>query len=299
MRSPGLVVVAFVSTTLLGAGGGCGGKKQEAGPAGGSGSAAITSAAQADAAAATVTDAVVELFVDDRSVAKVTAAQLAAWPRLDTLVPDDARRLGTWTRIGFTTAAGGTPTTLDKPSANHPDKVPVLFPGADGTAAFGMFDPVELAKRGQPGFRTDAVRELRITKSTQDRGGDHQGSTGEGADPTKLVVAIKTADGERSLTGAKILALPREPQPGNEDTKGWRITQFLTAAGVTTYTSLVLVDASGMTLPLTKADLDPTTSNPFIKLNKQGALRFRLYKKQGDGWQAGADLRSLVSIQVK
>jgi hypothetical protein len=39
--------------------------------------------------------------------------------------------------------------------------------------------------------------------------------------------------------------------------------------------------------------------NPFIKLNKQGQLRFRMFVKKGAGWESGADLRSLATITVK
>jgi hypothetical protein len=238
-----------------------------------------------------------EVFVGDKSVAKLTPAQLASWPRLDTLVPEDARRLGTWTKLELET--GGAPSALERPSTNHPDKVPVVFPGANNRPAFGMFDPVELAKHGQPALRVDDLRAIRIAVSKSERGGDHQGGTGEGVDPTKLVVAIKAAAGERQLTGAEILKLPRESQPGNEDTKGWRLQQFLEAAGVKTYKSIVLIDAAGTALPLDPQDLDPQAAIPFIKLNKQGQLRFRLFKKQGTGWQPGADLRALTTIQIK
>ena len=275
-----LIVIAVVA---------CGGKKKEqeaAGSGTGTGSAPV----------ATVDSDSVEIFVDDNSVAKVAAADLDKWPRLDTLVPEQARRLGTWDAIAFT---GGTATKLEKPAQNHPDKVPVLFRGKDGKAAFGMFDAVELAKQGEPGFRADAVREVRITVSKMERGGAHQGSTGEGVDPMKLVVKITTSEGEKQITGPEILKLPREPQPGNEDTKGWRVTQFLEAAGVTKYESITLVDANGTTIPYKKAELDPKTTVPFIKLNKQGSLRFRMFTKQGAGWQPGADLRSLTAIQVK
>lgn len=273
---------------------GCGTKKpRDEGTGSASGAPVVT----ADASAAVAADTV-EIFVDAVSVAKVTKAQLAGWPRVDTLVPVDARRLGTWMNVKL---IGRAPmaTDLAKPSAGHPDKVPVLFPGEGGAPSFGMFDPVELAKKGQPAVREDGVREVRISLSTGERGGDHQGGTGEGADPMKLVVKIKTPGGDKELTGEKILSLPREPQPGNEDTKGWRVTQFLEAVGVTRYQSLVLIDAGGTTLPLEKKDLDPATANPFIKLNKQGHLRFRMFTKQGDGWQPGADLRQLVTIQVK
>lgn len=237
----------------------------------------------------------VEVFVDEQSVAKVPAADVAKWPRLDTLVPEDARRLGTWEKVVFAPASP----QLDNPSQNHPDKVPVVFPNKAGKPTFGMFDAVELAKKGEPAFRADDVREIRITISKTERSGMHQGSTGDGTDPTTIVVKIKTPDGEKQITGPEILKLAREPQPGNEDTMGWRVTQFLEAAGVTKFESITLVDASGAMVPLTKKELDPKTTNPFIKLNKQGQLRFRMFTKKGDGWESGADLRSLTSITVK
>jgi len=290
MCTRSLLLVVLLTTVA------CGGKKKQEAPAA-SGSGSAVAVVAADAADAAMPANTVEIFVNDSSVAKITPAQIAAWPRLDKLVPPDAQRLGMWMKIAFVTA--GAPTSLDRPSTNHPDKVPVLFPGEGGAPAFGMFDPVELAKRGQPAFRADAVREVRLSLSSQERGGEHQGSTGETTDPTKLVVKITGPAGEQQLTGAQILALPREPQPGNEDTKGWRVTQFLAAAGVKSYKSVVLIDAGGASLPFERAELEAKTSNPFVKLNKQGSLRFRMFKRQGDGWQPSADLRSLVAIQVK
>ena len=247
-------------------------------------------------AAAKVDDSV-EIFVDDKSVAKITTKDLASWPRLDALVPQESRRLGTWTGLAFVTATA--PQTLDRPAQNHPDKMPVLFAGKDGTASFGMFDAVEYAKKGEPSYRVDGVRQIKLTLSKAERGGDHQGGGGEGADITKLVLEIVTKDGTKQLTGPEILKLPREDQPNNDDTKGWRITQFLEAAGVTKFEGLTLYDKSGASLPLTKKELDPKTSVPFVKLNKSGVLRFRMFTKQGAGWSAGADLRGLAKIEVK
>ena len=265
----------------------CGGKKESSGGGSGTGSAPV----------AKVDDSSVEIFVDDKPVAKVAAKDLAGWPRLDSFLPQEARRIGTWQKLAFTTAAA--PAALDKPAQNHPDKMPVLFAGSDGKPAFGMFDAVEHAKKGEAGFRVDGVREVRLTLSKMDRGGEHQGGGGEGADITKLVLEIVTKDGKKQLTGPEIVKLPREPQPGSEDTKGWRVTQFLEAVGVTKFESIVLVDASGATVPLTKKELDPATANPFVKLNKSGVLRFRMFTKQGTGWSPGADLRGLTKIEVK
>ena len=96
----------------------------------------------------------------------------------------------------------------------------------------------------------------------------------------------------------ELLALPREGTPGSPDQKGWRLAALLDAAGVKSFAHLVLSDASGNNLTLEKADLSDT-SVPFIKLNKQGALRFRVLKKAGDGWTPSGDLRGLVAIDAK
>ena len=241
-------------------------------------------------------DGTVEVFINDASVAKITKEQAAKWPRLDSLLPEDDRRLGTWESLTFKPSAGE---PLVHPSQTQPDKVPVVFPNKDGKTSFGMFDPVELAKKGEPALRADAVKEIRIKLSTVERGGQHQGGTGEGSDFTKFVLKITTPEGEKQLTGPDILKLPREGQPNQEDTKGWRLNQFLAAGGVTKYTQVTLVDSGGVTLPLEKKDIEAKENVPFIKLNKQGSLRFRMFTKKGNGFESGADLRALTSIQVK
>jgi hypothetical protein len=60
----------------------------------------------------------------------------------------------------------------------------------------------------------------------------------------------------------------------------------------------VLLSGEEMNLTLEKEDLDPKLAVPFIKLNRQGSLRFRTYRKQGTGWSMGGDLRGLRKIQV-
>jgi hypothetical protein len=60
----------------------------------------------------------------------------------------------------------------------------------------------------------------------------------------------------------------------------------------------VLTDASGgSSVVLERKDLDAKTV-PFIKLNKQGALRLRVLKKAGAGWQPAGELRALAGIKV-
>jgi hypothetical protein len=218
---------------------------------------------------------------------------------VDTLVPVTARRLGTW-EVVHLKGQSPTPTDLNHPSATYPDLVPVLFLAQDNTASFGMFDPVELAKHGKPALRVDGITELRIKVAQGAGRGEHESGEGGGADPMTLKITITTAAGERVLEGKALLATPRSPMPGDTggEGKGWPLTTILELGGVTKFQRLLLTDAGGTNLTLDKADFDPKKSVPFIKLNRQGQLRFRVFKKQGDTWQAAGDLRGLVSVQV-
>lgn len=242
------------------------------------------------------TPGTVEIFVDEVSVGKIGKEQVAKWPRLDTLVPEDARRLGTWKTV-YLRGSGAKPAEINQPSSTYPELVGALFPGEDGQPAFGMFDPVELAKHGKPGLRQDELREIRIVRGKGERGGDHQGG-GATEDPLKLVLKVVVGGKDRLLTGEKILAIPREAMPGSPDTKGWPLSKLLGAADVTKFNKLVLIDAAGTALTIEKKDFDDKTTIPFIKLNRQGSLRFRMLKKQGDGWQYAGDLRALSTIKV-
>jgi hypothetical protein len=238
-----------------------------------------------------------ELFVNDVSIGIVAPAQLATWPRLDALLPGDARKLGTW-EIVTLQSARATPTTISHPSGAYPDMVPAIFPGDGGAPAFGMFDPVELAKKGKAALREDRVKAIRITVAQGGSRGQNDDGGDSGADPTKLVITVKTPAGTTTLSGEKIVALPREPMPGNPDQKGWRLATLLAAAGVKTYTHLVLSDAGGTNLTLDRKDLDDSTV-PFVKLNRHGSLRLRVLKKTGDGWNPAGDLRALAAIEAR
>jgi hypothetical protein len=238
----------------------------------------------------------VEIFIDDKPVAKVKKGDLEKWPHLTSLLPEDARRLGTWNSVAI---RGKDKADLTRPAATYPDKVAALYL-KNGSPTFGMFDAVELAKKGEPAMRADGVKEIRLILSKEGRGGDHQGGAGGVDDPSKLVITIKEAKHpDIAFTGDKLLAMPREPQPGRDDTKGWRLTEILKAAGVKKWDKLVLGDASGTTIVLDKSDFDDKTVVPFVKLNKSNSLRLRVVKKVGDGWQNGADLRALTSITVE
>jgi hypothetical protein len=247
------------------------------------------------AATATPVQQSVQIFVNDAPVGTIAIEQVKLWPRLDALVPTSARHLGSWQDLTFKSAS---PAPLHQPSASYPDDVPALFPGDDGKPSFGLFDPVELAKHGKPAAaRQDDVTEIRIKLAEGGHGQNEQGDAAD-ADPMKIKVTIKTAKGESVLDGAKLLAVPREAQPGTKDLKGWTLATLLATAGVDHYEKVVLTDAAGLNLTLEKQDLDPATSIPYVKLNRQGSLRVKVFKKQGDSWQGTGDLRGLVRVEI-
>jgi hypothetical protein len=239
----------------------------------------------------------VEIFVNDTSVGSIPPAQIASWPRLDLLVPGDVRKLGTWELVSVQ-GARPKPSELAHPSSAYPDMVPAIFPGEGGAPAFGMFDAVELARKGKAALREDHITAIRIKVTQGGNRGQNDDGGGAAADPTKLVVTVKTPTGTTTLTGDKLLGLPREGTPGNPDQKGWRLQTMLDAAGVKTYEHLVLSDATGTNLTLDRKDVSDT-SVPFIKLNKSGVLRLRVHKKTGDGWNTAGDLRGLTTIEAK
>jgi hypothetical protein len=241
---------------------------------------------------------VVEIYVDDKVAARVALATVVQWPRLDTLVPVQARRLGTWDNVSVQ-GRGAQPTELHRIADQHPDLVPALYPLDDHTAAFGLFDPVELAKHGKAQIHEDGVSQIHIKLAQGSGRGEHEQGEGGGTDPSQLSVSIVTSAGKFQLDGKTLLAIPRVPLPGETgDGRGWALATLLEAAKVTKFERLVLSDAAGLNLTLDKKDFDPQSSIPYVKLNRQGALRFNLFKKVGTGWQRSGDLRGLVSIQV-
>lgn len=254
----------------------------------------------ADGAAAVAAPAkpTIEVFVDNQSVAHVAAAQLASWPRLDSLVPVTARRLGTWQDVSIKAATESK--HLHKPSDVYRDLVPAVYLGDDGTPAFGMFDPVELANHGKPKVGELGVSEIRITLSQGGGRGENESGDGGGNDPTQLKIQIKTPAGSSTLEGKTLLAIARQPMPGDDsnEPRGWTLATILDAAGIKQFQQIMLMDVSGQALSLEKGDFDPNASVPFVKLNRAGALRVTVFKKQGEGWQRAGDLRGLASIEV-
>lgn len=238
------------------------------------------------------------IYVNQDKVVEVDQAKLETWPRLDSLLPQDARRYGTWTAISGIGSAG--PFEIKKPGATHGALVPALYVDAATKApSLGLFDPVELATKGAPKVMHVALSELRVSlELNADRGqNDHQG--GEVADLSKLQLEIQAAGKSTTLSSEKLLALPRQNAPDDTtgEHKGWTLEALLAAAQVQR-AKRVLLTGEELNLTLEEADLDPKQAVPFIKLNRQGTLRFRTYRREGSGWAMGGDLRGLKKIQV-
>jgi hypothetical protein len=239
----------------------------------------------------------IDIYVDNQLGTRVAFAQIAQWPRVDTLVPVAARRLGTWDDV-FVRGKGPKPAELHRIADQHPDLVPALYPIDDHTAGFGLFDPVELANHRAPQIHEDGVSEIRIQLAQGTGRGEHESGEGGGTDPSQLVISIVTPTGTSKLEGKTLLAIPRQPLPGETgEGRGWPLATVLDAAHITKFDKLLLADGAGLNLTLEKADFS-ADSVPYVKLNRQGSLRFNLFKKQGTGWQRSGDLRGLVSIQV-
>lgn len=242
----------------------------------------------------------VGLFVNETKITELDRTKAEAWPRLDSLLPAEARRYGTWEAISGKAGATGAAFEIKKPGSTYGALVPAIYPAASGKGvSLGLFDPVELAKKGAPKVSHDELTELRVglDKSGMRGQNDHQG--GDAIDPNTLKLEIEAGGTTVTLTGAQLLALPRENAPDDDsgEHKGWSLAALLTAAKVPA-AKRVLLSGEEMNLTLEEEDIDPKKAVPFIKLNRQGSLRFRVYKKQGDGWAMGADLRGLRKVQV-
>jgi hypothetical protein len=239
----------------------------------------------------------VDVYVDDQAVAHIPLAALQSWPRVDQLLPTNARRLGTWDDV-FIKGSSPKPAQLHRPSDTYPQLVPALFVAEDKTPSFGMFDPVELAKHGKPEVVENGVSEVRIKLQQGGGRGEHDQSDGVAADPAQMKIAVKTPKGQSTLDGAKLLAVAREPMPGADgEARGWTLATLLKTAGIEKFEKISLSDATGLNLVLEKADFTGD-SIPYVKLNRQGSLRLQVYKKAGTGWQRSGDLRGLVAVEV-
>jgi hypothetical protein len=260
-------------------------KKDDAAPAAKPGSAATV----------TATGPALDVYIDDKPIAHLPIAALQQWPRLDSLVPQADRRLGTWDDV-FVKTAAEKPSQLHRPSDTYPQLVPAVYVTPDQRLGFGMFDPVELAKHGKAEVHEEGVTEIRIALAKSGGRGEHDDQSSGAMDPGQLKIAFKTPKGESTLDSTKLFAIPREPMPGGGEQKGWTLATIIKAGGIAKFDKILLTDSGGLNLTLDKADFS-AESIPYVKLNRQGALRVQVYKKKGSGWDRSGDLRGLVSLE--
>jgi hypothetical protein len=239
-----------------------------------------------------------ELFVDEAKVVDLDRAKVEAWPRLDSLLPQEARRYGTWMAISG--KSGGTAFEIKKPGATYGALVPALYPSPSGQGvSLGLFDPVDLANKGVAKVRHEELSELRVHLDKEGGRGQNDHSGGDAVDPATLRLTIEVGGKKHELTGAQLLAIPREnaPDDASGEHKGWSLGAVLAAKQIAMPKRAILT-GDEVNLNLEQEDLDPKLAVPFIKLNRQGTLRFRVYKKQGTAWTMGGDLRGLQAIKI-
>jgi len=262
----------------------------------------------------------VQLLVDGKPVANADRAAAAAWTPLTSLLPANARDPKTWAIVEVHTHAGRI-TTMPEPASTQPGLVAAVFPGRDGGIDFGMFTADELAKHGTPKLVEMDVSDLRVklaqpvasgtdgSGSASDGGsgggngegnGSNRAASPDGPDLTNIKLTIKQKSGDLELTGADLGAIAKVNAPiGDTSTPGWDVASILAAKKITPTAKLIITDDSGASVTMTSKQLDPKTDLAFMKVNKQGQLRFRLFEKNSGGaWDVAGDLRGVTIIEL-
>jgi hypothetical protein len=148
-----------------------------------------------------------------------------------------------------------------------------------------------------------AVAKADVPEPKGEGNGEGGGGENDGERPmptADLKITIVGPAGETVFTGDKLAALPTSHAPiGDMDTPGWTLGQVLDAAGVKVTEKVVVYGAENANLILDAADFDPTKAVLFIKLNRSGQLRFRLFRKAGDTFDIAGELRGIVRIELK
>jgi hypothetical protein len=290
-------LVLALSLAAAGAGLGCR-KDKGKGAAASAGSGSVAPA----------TPVALSVYLDERQVA--SKVELSGEPRALTALVPGLPPPGAWLALELVDTHGKVHTTM-RPAFNHPGKVAVVAVGPDGVDVGFRFPDAR-------GPLVDAVRGIaRVTikakgdagqiaaQAAGDRGGGDSGGNREHANearsaaPTDLAIAITGVGGESTFTGDQLDALPVIKAPsGDTQTPGWSLIDVLAAAGVTRPQIVHLTDGEGATLRLDAADFDPAKAVLYLKLNRQGLIRFRLFRKKGEAWEVGGELRGLTKIHV-
>ena len=115
-----------------------------------------------------------------------------------------------------------------------------------------------------------------------------------------MTLALTDARGTRTIDRPALDALPAATAPlGDVETKGWSLAELLAAAKAKPGKRWLLVDESGAKLELAAADLTPARGFGFLKLNRQGQIRFKWFVREGEAWKSAGDLRGLTSITAQ
>jgi len=250
----------------------------------------------------------VHLFVDHKAAGVADAAAAARWAPLAELLPANARDAATWRVLEVHTKSGRA-TTLPQPATAQPGLVAALFPGKDGVD-FGMFAPEDLAKHGVPKLVETEPSDVRIETTTGGEGasgggdgecnGANRASAGTTPELAGVKLTIKQKSGDIEITGDDLGKMTRVPPPtGDTSNPGWDVAAVLAAKNIKPTGKVVLTDDSGATVSIAAADLDPKKSVAFMKVNKKGEIRFRLFEKNAGGaWDVAGELRGVTTIEL-
>ena len=273
-------------------------------------------AAEGQAQAAKVT-----IAVDDKVV--TDSPMLSAMPKPLAVLAPGAPPIESWIAVEVIDQ-GGKVTTILAPAKNHPGLTPAL--SADATSLrFGLLhdgkleQPVDNVAKVTIKTTTDAGKPIahadhgggmanpEAGKGGGDSGGGGNHGTGGNsgdksvrATPTAdLEIAVETAAGKSTFTGDKMVGLPELKAPsGDTETPGWNLVDVLAAAGIKEPKAVILTDEANAALRIEGDAWNPATHVLYVKLNKSGQIRFRVFKKTGDLWEISGELRGIKSIQV-
>lgn len=194
--------------------------------------------------------------------------------------------------------------TLLAPATHYPDATPALSADAKGTH-FGLArggkleQPVGNVAKVTIKTKSDAGKPAgHVDHGSGGGGGDH--AAGQRAVPTAdLKLEVETAAGTSTFTGDKMASLPEIKAPtGDTETPGWNLVDVLAAAGVKNPKTVVLTDEENATLKIEGDDWDPAKTTLYLKLNKSGQLRFRVFRKTGEVWEMAGELRGVQKVRV-
>ncbi len=221
---------------------------------------------------------------------------------------------GTWIAVEVIDQAGKVTTVL-APSKNHAGAAPALS-ADDRGAIFGLLkdgkleQPVTAVAKVTVKTKSDAGKPVEGMDHAHGGGGgdsggggDHGTGANEGdksvrATPTAdLKIEIETAAGTSTFTGDKMVGLPEVKAPtGDTETPGWSLVDVLAVAGLKDVKAVTLTDDEGASLKVEGADFDPARAMLYLKLNRSGVIRFRLFRKTGDVWDVAGELRGIKKI---